>query len=175
VARALGGAGAGSGEKDRASELRKRGRTGSMVHSTRKRLTVYTPLADCPARPQAQRASKSSPRAPALHRTPRSAACRCAGPARLHARALGALPPAMRTRWSETPSPSRLRLRSRKRGAGAVSRPRGGGFPPPPPPRTKWTRRVPHPVLIGHAASLTVAALGLPLWSYWPSHTETLH
>ena len=26
---------------------------------------------------------------------------------------------------------------------------------PPPPPRTKWTRRVPHPVLIGHAASLT--------------------
>ena len=23
--------------------------------------------------------------------------------------------------------------------------------PPPPPPRTKWTRRVPHPVLIGHA------------------------
>jgi len=27
--------------------------------------------------------------------------------------------------------------------------------PPSPPPRTKWTRRVPHPVLIGHAASLT--------------------
>ena len=27
--------------------------------------------------------------------------------------------------------------------------------PPPPPPRTKWTRRVPHPVPIGHAASLT--------------------
>jgi hypothetical protein len=27
--------------------------------------------------------------------------------------------------------------------------------PPLPPPRTKWTRRVPHPVLIGHAASLT--------------------
>jgi hypothetical protein len=26
--------------------------------------------------------------------------------------------------------------------------------PPPPAPRTKWTRRVPHPVLIGHAASL---------------------
>ena len=25
---------------------------------------------------------------------------------------------------------------------------------PPPPPRTKWTRRVPHPVLIGHTASL---------------------
>jgi hypothetical protein len=27
--------------------------------------------------------------------------------------------------------------------------------PPPPAPRTKWTRRVPHLVLIGHAASLT--------------------
>ena len=26
---------------------------------------------------------------------------------------------------------------------------------PPPSSRTKWTRRVPHPVLIGHAASLT--------------------
>ena len=26
---------------------------------------------------------------------------------------------------------------------------------PPRPPRTKWTRRVPHPILIGHAASLT--------------------
>ena len=25
----------------------------------------------------------------------------------------------------------------------------------PPPSRTKWTRRVPHPVLIGHAASRT--------------------
>jgi hypothetical protein len=25
--------------------------------------------------------------------------------------------------------------------------------PPPPPPRTKWTRRVPHSVLIGHAAT----------------------
>ena len=24
--------------------------------------------------------------------------------------------------------------------------------PPPPPPRTKWTRRVPHPLLIGHEA-----------------------
>jgi len=26
-------------------------------------------------------------------------------------------------------------------------------LPPPPSPRTRWTRRVPHPVLIGHAAS----------------------
>ena len=30
---------------------------------------------------------------------------------------------------------------------------------PPPPPRTKWTRRVPHPVLIRHAASLSQVRL----------------
>jgi len=30
----------------------------------------------------------------------------------------------------------------------------GAWFPPPPPSRTKWTRCVLHPVLIGHAASL---------------------
>ena len=29
------------------------------------------------------------------------------------------------------------------------------GQPPAPPPRTKWTRRFLHPVLIGHASSLT--------------------
>jgi hypothetical protein len=40
------------------------------------------------------------------------------------------------------------------RGAAArVSRSLQGA--PPPPLRTKWTCRVPHPVLIGHAASLT--------------------
>ena len=32
--------------------------------------------------------------------------------------------------------------------------------PPPPAPRTKWTRRVPHPVLTGHAASLTHPSQG---------------
>jgi hypothetical protein len=32
---------------------------------------------------------------------------------------------------------------------------RPGSPSPPFPPRTKWTRRVPHPVLIGNAASLT--------------------
>jgi hypothetical protein len=31
---------------------------------------------------------------------------------------------------------------------------------PPPPSRTKWTRRVPHPVLIGHTASLSQVRLG---------------
>jgi hypothetical protein len=41
---------------------------------------------------------------------------------------------------------------------GAARPSRGpAAIPPPPPPsfRTKWTRRVPHPVPIGHAASLT--------------------
>ena len=33
-------------------------------------------------------------------------------------------------------------------------------FPPPPRTRTKWTRRVRHPVLIGHAASLSQVAAG---------------
>ena len=45
------------------------------------------------------------------------------------------------------------------RGADSMSvaaRERAPACPPAPPPsRTKWTRRVPHPVLIGHAASLT--------------------
>jgi hypothetical protein len=45
-------------------------------------------------------------------------------------------------------------------GGGGVGGGRGGGargFAPPPPPlfRTNRTRRVPHPVLIGHAASLS--------------------
>ena len=43
-------------------------------------------------------------------------------------------------------------------GAGQAPLSSGAAFciaacPPPPPPRTKWTRRVPHPVLSGHAAS----------------------
>ena len=40
--------------------------------------------------------------------------------------------------------------------------------PRPPPLRTKWARRVPHPVLIGHAASLT------PYWG-WLSSSLSLH
>ena len=42
-----------------------------------------------------------------------------------------------------------------------VTIPRAGGLGHPPPLRTKWTRRVPHPVLIGHAASLS-SGLGQP-------------
>ena len=34
--------------------------------------------------------------------------------------------------------------------------------PPPPPSRTKWTRRVPHPVLIGHAACRRSKSAGAP-------------
>jgi len=41
------------------------------------------------------------------------------------------------------------------RWGGRFQVPPGGAPLPPPPPRTKWTRRVPHPVLIGHAASRT--------------------
>ena len=38
------------------------------------------------------------------------------------------------------------------------------GFRPlPPPPRTKWTRRVPHPVLIGHVSSLLPSPAPRPL------------
>ena len=53
---------------------------------------------------------------------------------------------------------SRGGVRAGDRAARALGgAPPGGstGAPPRPPPRTKWTRRVPHPVLIGHAASLT--------------------
>ena len=46
--------------------------------------------------------------------------------------------------------PSARRLLRQLRG---LRFPQGAAVnPPPPPPRTKWTRSVPHPVLIGHAA-----------------------
>ena len=46
---------------------------------------------------------------------------------------------------------------SRAHQEGGVSGVRTVSLPPPTPhpPRTMWTRRVPHPVLTGHAASLT--------------------
>jgi serine/threonine protein kinase len=48
---------------------------------------------------------------------------------------------------------------SRKLGEAAAGR---DSVPPPPPPSgTKWTRRVPHPVLIGHVASLSQVQLSL--------------
>ena len=42
----------------------------------------------------------------------------------------------------------------------AASAERGERSGSPPPPRTQWTRRVPHPVLIGHAASLSQSGTG---------------
>ena len=62
-----------------------------------------------------------------------------------------------------------LRCGAAAAGAGATTINCGGAPPPagelggadaaavPPPPRTKWTRRVPHPVLTGHAASFSQA------------------
>ena len=40
----------------------------------------------------------------------------------------------------------------------------GAGDFSAPPPRTKWTRRVPHPVLIGHAASLSQVTSARRMW-----------
>jgi len=45
-------------------------------------------------------------------------------------------------------------FRARRSPRSKAQRPRRLRPVVPPPPRTKWTRRVPHPVLIGHAASL---------------------
>ena len=76
-------------------------------------------------------------------------------------------PPPSRTKWTRLVHPSVLtghvsaRAGQDARGEarqGDGRRPRSRGDappspPPPPPARTKWTRRVPHPVLIGHAVS----------------------
>ena len=74
------------------------------------------------------------------------------------------------------PPPARPRRTAPSRSGASARRspspPSSPSEPPPPPPRTKWTRRVPHPVLIGHAASLgryradrahTVRSLPCPL------------
>ena len=50
---------------------------------------------------------------------------------------------------------------ARQKAAALPRRPRRGRGGCPPPPRTKWTRRVPHPVLIGHASPPPVLG-GLP-------------
>ena len=62
--------------------------------------------------------------------------------------------------------PLRRLLRRKVRDAQGPGAPRARR-PPPPPPRTKWTRRVPHPVLIGH----TVCRDAGGLWqtSSWDS------
>jgi hypothetical protein len=58
---------------------------------------------------------------------------------------VGASPPPARPRCSHSAEPLH-------HPPGPVQVLRGA---PPPTPRTKWTRRVPHSVLIGHAASLS--------------------
>ena len=101
--------------------------------------------------------------------------CGCAGAA---ARAPGrALPGPTASRWSAQCvafpcAGSRRAARaaatagmSRTSGPGSPSTPsarrcaalRRTAHPPPPSSRTKWTRRVPHPVLIGHAALQSAA------------------
>ena len=63
--------------------------------------------------------------------------------------------------WSAVLQQLALAPLPRPAGPGAViaARARLEAFPPHTPSRTKWTRRVPHPVLIGHAASLPQAFL----------------
>jgi hypothetical protein len=59
---------------------------------------------------------------------------------------------------SPTPSSACLTHASAPQGGPRGRGPRGRAVrqgEKPPPPRTKWTRRVPHSVLIGHAASLS--------------------
>ena len=58
--------------------------------------------------------------------------------------------------WSRRRRTSCSKSSTRRRFAS--SRSCGSSRPPPPSSRTKWTRRVPHPVLIGHAASLSQEA-----------------
>jgi len=64
------------------------------------------------------------------------------------------------------PRPPRARARPAPRrpvrGAGGELRGAGRRWPLPP-PRTNWTRRVPHPVLIGHAASAQVGEVSGPV------------
>ena len=42
----------------------------------------------------------------------------------------------------------------------------------PPPPRTKWTRRIPHPVLIGHVSSASMGRGPVPLRAARPGPRE---
>ena len=68
----------------------------------------------------------------------------------------------------------RGQLQSAAPGAERQERPPRRRAPPPPthpPPRTKWTRRVPHPVLIGHVRATSA---GVP--PAWPrAQAEALH
>ena len=85
-------------------------------------------------------------------------------------------PQTCRSRRSAT-SPRGTRSRSRSGFQGCCTRTTSQTLPFPP-PRTKWTRRVPHPVLIGHAASLSQVTLSgdaAASWlASWEGATSTL-
>ena len=83
------------------------------------------------------------------------------------ARAAPPPPPPSRTKWTRLVHPSVLTGHGARWQAGFAPA-RAGNWrwsqdltaeeeeeePPPSPPRTKWTRRVPHPILTGHFSSL---------------------
>ena len=89
------------------------------------------------------------------HQTPQqppSGAQRARGPARRSPRGF----PSSRTSTTARRASACRSARASARSTSSCSRrTRGRSRSSPPPSRTKWTRRVPHPVLIGHAASLS--------------------
>ena len=104
--------------------------------------------AGVPRRPRARRLNAPSPRASLSE--PRRAPVRSTRG--------GARPGLGRVLWRVRLGDGRARRATAappRRGAGRRLGARRRGAPPPPSPRTKWTRCVPHPVLIRHAASLT--------------------
>jgi hypothetical protein len=75
----------------------------------------------------------------------------------------GPAPPRPRAPPLATPlSPGRCLCRRAARAAAHFPRVSTRRPPPLPPPRTNWTRRVPHPVLIGHAATRRCGRRGSP-------------
>ena len=103
------------------------------------------------ARPPASAAAAAASRAVASAASMRArsvSSARCAAPARSPAASAC-------VRASSSSAPRARASSCASRPARRQPSPRRPAAPrlPPPPPRTKWTRRVPHPVLIGHAAS----------------------
>jgi len=87
-------------------------------------------------------------RARSARRTDRPAA-RASGRGSPSIRLRGAAPAGRGRAGGRTLLPRRARLCFHAASCGAA----GGDVSVPPPSRTKWTRRVPHPVLIGHAGA----------------------
>jgi hypothetical protein len=76
----------------------------------------------------------------------------CWTPGRHHAPEAAVVLKPLYSLWQRLRGGAALRGAHGPRAKGEGARVAAG---PPPPPRTQWTRRVPHPVLIGHAASLS--------------------